>query len=498
MHGQIPHHFMPPPHHQNNAMFQSPPQMPHMPHQQVPPPFPHSHDNQGMQQPQSFQAPQSQSFGAQGPAIPPASKLPAPKLNAHTLGLLNSFKVSDRQSPAPESSQATTHAQSPQMAPQQQHHAPRHHPNELASPHFQSPPINIQPAQPKPRSAHTDSLLTLFRTAPPTTSPEPAEPAELSAHPTTPGHVSAQLAHKSGRPPNLSLLDMFGNQPKPPGITSATVRGPVNAPDFEQMKKHTIPTSNSSRGASPFVPQQILRREQSKSRSPSNFNIGGGMPLNSTEVSDAAPAAFKPQILKRPQKGESLGPAPVPTAHAKGLLDMFKGPSPQPAAVQPAIPLTQSPAPSATAPQSDQKNTLLALFGKPSPKPEEPRVHIPLQQTHSPIPARRSPLPPTPKTTMSGVISPVSPFPEKGSQTVSPADFVSRSRISSIGDSVAPSIVIPPTSHPASVGQGIENLPGRGSAGGLSASGKSTTDGKSPVDKTFLLGFLEDVARRGR
>jgi mRNA-decapping enzyme subunit 2 len=493
MHAQIPHHFMPPPHHQNDAMFQSPPQMPHMPRQQVHPSFQHSHDDQGMQ-PQSFQAPQSQSFGSQGPAIPPASKLPAPKLNAHTIGLLNSFRLSDRQSPAPESSQATIHAQSPRMAPQgQQNHAPRHHPNELASPHFQSPPINIQPAQPKPRSAHHDSLLTLFRTAPPTTSPEPAE---LSALPTTPGHVSAQLAPKSGRPPNLSLLDMFGNQSKPPGITSATVRGPVNAPDFDQMKKHTIPTSNSSRGASPFVPQQILRREQSKSRSPSNFNTSGGMPLNSTEISDATPTAFKPQILKRPQQGETSGPAPAPTAHAKSLLDMFKGPSPQPAAVQPVVPLTQSPAPSATAPpSSDQKNALLALFSKPSPKPEDPRVPAPLQQTHSPIPPRRSPLPPTPKTTMSGVISPVSPFPEKGSQAVSPADFVSRSRISSIGDSVTPSIVIPPTSHPQG---GIENLPGRGSTGGLSGHSKASTDGKSPVDKTFLLGFLEDVARRGR
>jgi mRNA-decapping enzyme subunit 2 len=491
MHAQIPQHFMSPPHHQNNAVFQSPPQMPH---QQVPP-FQH-HDSQ----PQSFQPSQSQSFGSQGPAIPPASKLPAPKLNAHTLGLLNSFRVGDRQSPGPDSSQATI-TQSPQTAPQGQHLPPRHHPNELASPHFQSPPINIQPAQPKPRSAHHDSLLTLFRTAPPTTSPEPAE---LSALPTTPGYAAAQLAPKSGRQPNMSLLDMFDNQPKPAGITSATVRGPVNAPDFDTMKKHTIPISNSSRGASPFVPQQILKREQSKSRSPLDVNMGrrNGMPLNNTETLDAPPTAFKPQILKRP-KSQTSGPVPAPTAHAKSLLDMFKSPSPQPA-IQPVMPLTQSPAPSATTLQplerqqsvsADQKNTLLALFSKPSPKPEGPRVPASLQQTHSPIPARRSPLPPTPKTQMSGVISPVSPLPDKGSQTASPADFVSRSRISSIGDPGAPSIVIPPTSHPQ---QGIENLPGRGSAGGLGGQSKSATEGKSPVDKTFLLGFLEDVARRGR
>jgi mRNA-decapping enzyme subunit 2 len=505
MHAQMPQHFMLPPHHQNNAMFQSPPQMPR---QQVPPSFQQSNDNE-VSLSQSFQASQSQSFGSHGPgpAIPPASKLPAPKLNAHTLGLLNSFRVSDRQSPVPDFSQTTAHAQSPPMAPQgQQNLAPRHYPNELSSPHFQSPPINIQPAQPKPRSAHQDSLLTLFRDAPPTSSPEPAE---LSALPNTPGYVSAQLASKSGRLPNMSLLDMFGNQPKPAGITSATVRGPVNAPDFDTMKKNTLPVSGSSRGPSPFVPQQILKREQPMSRSPADATVGGrnGTPINTAELSDAPSTAFKPQILKRPQQSATASPVPAPTAHAKSLLDMFKGPSPQPAAVQPAMPLTQSPAPSATTQQSldrqeafpsDQKNALLALFSKPSPKPEGSRVPASLQQTHSPIPTRRSPLPPTPKTTMSGVISPVSPLPEKGSQAVSPTDFVSRSRISSIGDSVAPSIVIPPTSHPLPVGQGNENLPGRGSTGGLSGQSKSATDGKSPVDKTFLLGFLEDVARRGR
>jgi mRNA-decapping enzyme subunit 2 len=32
----------------------------------------------------------------------------------------------------------------------------------------------------------------------------------------------------------------------------------------------------------------------------------------------------------------------------------------------------------------------------------------------------------------------------------------------------------------------------------LGGQSRSAVDGKSPVDKTFLLGFLEDVARRGR
>jgi mRNA-decapping enzyme subunit 2 len=563
-------HFMPPQHHQNNHMFQSPPQMPS---HQVPRPFQQSNDGHVVQS-QSFEASQSQSFGSHGagPAIPPASKLPAPKLNAHALSLLNSFRIGDQQRPAPESPQATVHAQSPRMAPQvQQSHIPQHHPNELASPHFQSPPINIQPVQPKPRSAHQDAMLSMFRGTPPIPSPTP-EPAELSALPTTPAYSSAHLAQKSARPPNMSLLDMFGNQPKAGGITSATVRGPVNAPDFDTMKKNTLPTSGSSRGPSPatFMPQQILKREQSVPRSPSGIQSGGRneAPSNASEISSHPQMAFKPQILKRPQQGTTPSPAPTPTAHAQGLLNMFKGPSPQPPAAQPVRPYSQSPAPTAHAqgllnmfkgsspqvpaaqpampprqspaptahaqglldmlkgpsPQpsipirqspalsttqqtfdrresfpSEQKNTLLSLFSKPSPKPQSPRIPAPLRQTHSPISTGRSPLPPTPKTAMSGLISPVSPLPEKGSQAVSPADFASRSRISSIGDSAAaPSIVIPPTSHPLAVGQGAENMPGRGSAGGLGGQSRSGHDGKSPVDKTFLLGFLEDVARRGR
>jgi len=570
MHSHIPQqHFMPPPP-PNSAHFQSPQ---HVPHQYAPQRFQQSNDGHASQS-QSFQASQSQSFGAHGPgpAIPPASKLPAPNLNAHKLGLLNSFKAGGQQSPNPPPSQATMHVQSPPIVPRPQHEPPRHQPNELASPHFQSPALDIQPAQPKPRSAHQDSLLTLFRNKPPIPSPEPAE---LSALPVTPGYAAAQPASKPSRTPNQNLLDMFGAQPKRDGITSATVRGPVNAPDFDTMKKNTMPVSNSSRGPSPatFVPQQILKRDPSVSNSLSNIGGGrNGVPVNVAEIASAPQATFKPQILKQPQQNASPspGPASTPTTHARSLLDMFKSPSPQPPTAQyvtpapkpaqfshantllemfkspspqpltaqsaasapktahantlldmfkspspqpptaqpaapapkatqsahantlldmfkspspqlptaqSAAPLTRSPAPQQSEPAStDQKSTLLALFNKPSPKPEGARIPTPLRQTHSPVPPTRSPLPPT-------TMSPVSPL-QKGSQAVSPADFASRSRISSIGDASAPNIVIPPTSHPGE--------------DGLGGQPKSSIDEKSPVDKAFLLGFLSDVARRGR
>ncbi|KAL5120043.1 mRNA-decapping enzyme subunit 2 [Pleosporales sp. CAS-2024a] len=566
---QPPPQFVPPQHYQNNnQMFQSPPPMSS---QQGPRPFQQSHEIHAMQS-QSFSPPQSQSFGSHGagPAIPPASKLPVPKLNAHTMSLLNSFKLNNQQHPAPESSQPRVQAPSPQMAPPlQQHHVPRHQPNELSSPHFQSPPIHVQPVQPKPRSAHQDAMLSLFRGTPPVSSPTP-EPAELSALPHTPAYSSAQRAQKAAQPSNMSLLDMFKSQPKPPAsITSATVRGPVNAPDFDTMRKNTQPASGSSRGPSPgtLVPQQILRREQSVPRGPSSMKNGGqnaAASPNRVEVSGQSQSDFKPQILKRPQQASASASLPAPTAHTKGLLDMFKQPSSQPPAAQPAVPTTQSSAPTAhaqgllnmlkgpsiqppatqvavpsrqspaptahaqgllnmfkgpssqppmpasqspaqlPAPQPvdrqesfppDQKKALLSLFGKPSTKPASPQMPASLQQTYSPVPTGRSPLPPTPQTVMSGVTSPVSPLPEKGSQAVSPADVASRSRISSIGDAAsAPSIVIPPMSHTI----GVEHAQGRGSVSGLGEASRSGKDGKSPVDKTFLLGFLEDVARRGR
>lgn len=511
MHPQMQNMPMPPvQQHRNQAMF--PPNHASVNQQafvqQAPRPFQQNNHGHAVQS-QSSDNVQSQSFGAHGPgpAIPPASKLPAPKMNAHTMGLLNAFKANDQQPNIPPASQT----QSSQATSRVQHqHHPQHQPNELASPHFQSPPINIQPAQPQPRSTHHDSLLNLFRGTPPISSPEPAE---LSAHPLTPGYNSAPPATPASGPPNAALLGLFSAQPKPAGITSATVRGPVNAPDFDTMKRSTQqPVSGSSRGPSPakFMPQQILKREPTSSapRSPADFTNTGrnGVSLTAAPANGPPPTAFKPQILKRPQQPPANVVAPAPSAHAMGLLDMFKGPSPSPAPALNTPPVVQPLAPTIAqpvlarhdAPLKDQKSTLLGLFGKASPRPESPRFPVPLQQMHSPLATARSPLPPTPKPTMSGMISPVSPLPDHNSHTASPADRLSRSRISSIGDAAVPAVLIPPTSHPVTLGQSSENMQGYSSASGLSAQSKSGSDAKSPVDKTFLLGFLEDVARRGR
>lgn len=540
---QMPHQYMQPPQHPGHMFSPHPPNMQQAFDQRNPRPFQEMSDSH-------FAA------GRGRPEIPHASNLPAPNLNQHAMGLLNSFKTNTQQSAVPPSPQTTVAAplhRNLQTTPRIEHPLPQHRPHGLVSPQgqfapsppqFQSPPVgpSFVPEQPKPRNVHQDSLLSLFTATPPLASPEP-EPAELSALPKTPGYSSAHLVGNSSKLPSNTLLGASTTLPTRTKITSATVSGPVNAPDFETVKKNRHPTSGSSRGPSPatnmpFMPQQILKR--GPQASPQSMAKVLAPSQQVVEVSGSPQAAFKPQILKRPQQQQNkthvppngksmidhgtlhiLGLDPLmclqrtctdlcvtvvsttkPTPHAQGLLDMFKGPSPQPLPAQLAMVPSRSPAPPASSMDrrdsvpSDQKNTLLSLFGsKPSPSPK-PRMH-------SPIPPARSPFPPTPKKTMSGVVSPVSPLPMNGSVgTTSPEGMTNRSRISSIGDgSGVPSIVIPkaPTSHPVDSGINLGQGDGVSLAGlGSQSRTASATEGKSPVDKSFLLGFLEDVARRGR
>lgn len=581
-HGQ--HHPLPPqmgppppfgfpPHPNMQFQGQHPQDMPlHLPrHIMGPPPAPSQHfQQQGQGQPPPPQHGQFSGAPGRGPEVPAASGLPTPKLTAHTLGLLNSFKISD-QKPTPPQAQVSLQPQQYSTPRMQQSH-PQHPPHELVSPPqmispptYQSPPLS-QP-QPKPRTVHQDSLLTLFSATPPVKSPAPAEPAELSAQPLTPGFVQAQPATNAAGAPNQTLLDLFTKQTKA-GLTSATVSGPVNAPDFDTVRRRKQPSLNgTSRGPSPagHAPSEVTVIAASTHAQQTHGDVR------------TAPApAFQPQILKRPQQG---APAPGSTAQAQNLLNMFKGPSPQPAAARPAV--APAPAPTAQAknllgtfkdapqppaarpaqsenllamfkgaspqtapaqpvsaarsassrPPPAQAQDLLNLFKSPSPKPPTPPVQgqrapstaspatlaaqpasfdrresvpseqrsallglfnkpspqlahrAPLQQAHSPLPFNRTPNPPTPKTAMSGIASPVSPL-QQGSRTSTPADLAT-SRISSIGE---------PASGPHGLPGGqAQDMTGSARLGEAASSGT-----KSPVDKTFLLGFLEDVARRGR
>lgn len=397
------------------------------------------------------------------------------------------------------------------------------------------------------------------------------EPVELSAHPKTPGYMAAQPVSNTARPPNTDSLNVFGTAPSKKRVTQATVNGPVNVPDFETVRKHSHPGSNKSRGPSPqipFMPQQILKRGASRASSEATAILPKAASQSAAKTPSAPQAAFKPQILKRPQQEQPpppqnamLAPVPTQTAHTKGLLDMFKGPSLQPAAAQlshsavlpaghkqglldmfkgpspqptsaqpsrspapptghtqglldmfkgsspqpppaqtsltqprlpPALPaehkqdllnMFKSPSPQPPLPAQpttdsplDPKPNLLALFSKPSPQPKaNARAQPPpLQPLRSPAPGAFPHL--TKRTdSLSGFVSPISP----GNGGTSPASTGDRRRDGGVGLLGAG----------ASSGAGTSSL-----RGGISADGGG---GKSPVDKTFLLGLLENVARTG-
>ncbi|CAI6300674.1 unnamed protein product [Periconia digitata] len=405
--GFAPHHppqFFPPLQHQHEPSFPAHPS-------NIPPSFTQQPPQQLMQnQGPAFAAPQG--FQNQrGPAVPPASKLPPPKLTTHALTLLNSFKLSEKpavmspRSPheQPESFQATpTMAQPPalQRAPDSFISSPglqSINPYAPSPPAFQSPALadNIQPAQPQPRNAHQTSLLSLFQSPSlAAATPEPpkihGEPAELSAFPTTPGLARVKSGSQAAPPmPNMNakpVMNSMPPQPNKPGNTSATVRGPVNAPDFETVKKNTHQTSNrTSRGPSParskveqkaFVPQQILKREGTPKHT--GMRTDGGSQKSPRTVAAPNPT-FKPQILKRPQ--QSGGGASVsmqtpasnqgPNAQVPDLLSLFKAQAP-PTEKQPALPSlplqATSPAPSTNV----HAQELLGLFKSASPSPQVP------------------------------------------------------------------------------------------------------------------------------
>ncbi|PVH93307.1 hypothetical protein DM02DRAFT_619349 [Periconia macrospinosa] len=626
---QLPPQFFPPPQHQQTFP-------PHHPNMQQP--FPQQPPRQFVQtNDASFAAPQG--FQNQrGPAVPPASKLPPPKLTTHTLNLLNAFKLSEKpavMSPRSPRDQSQSFQATPTMTqPPAIHRAPESYmsspgtqsanPYAPSPPAFQSPPLvdNIQPAQPRPRNAHQTSLLSLFRSPSiPAATLEPVkshgEAAELSAVPPTPGHARVKSGSKAVPPmPNMNakpVLNTAPPQPNKPGNTSATVRGPVNAPDFDTVKKNTHHGSNrTSRGPSPanpprveqktFVPQQILKREGTPKHAARRNDVSSPA---SPQTVVAAKTVFKPQILKRPQHPNDRGaaiptqapatkpdpkaqvpdllslfkaqaspkpaaevpagptqpakaapPAPRSNAHAQELLGLFKSPSPaqqiptqftQPPPQKPASydrPAEMPPPP----PPADQKAALLSLFSKASPKPSSPSPFTSAEQsrlTQSPTAIVHGMHSPTGhKNIISGVVSPVSPLPAGGSASDTPAHAMSRSRISSIGESVgvgsfpgvgvsvgigAPRNMAPaPTSHPsamngvgenvggigigagygaggAGAGTGVgfdSSLPHPGGGGAGNANTAGVGGGKSPAvddnNKTFLLGFLNDFANKGR
>ena len=218
----------------------------------------------------------------QGAAVPPASKLPPPKLNSHSLALLNVFKDENNKTPKPASSN-----------------------------------LAVGFGQERKPSPHQGNLLNLLRGSPAPASYSPG-PVELAASSTPP--AAPQILRRSRL--DNDTVKQHPKAPRAEAHTSATVSGPLNMPQFEGIAKPTgkkgqqngsTRRQNRDRQAqaqAPTSPITILARPQSakKERSSTPPTAPQGSRTSSqSRGSRGRPAAepqkpFQPQILRRPDR----------------------------------------------------------------------------------------------------------------------------------------------------------------------------------------------------
>lgn len=492
------------------------------------------------------------------PSIPPASKLPAPKLTTHSSALLDIFrtgKASDQTTkikPAgiPQSSAPATLPAGPSTlreaginpASQAAADVSRHREGRKEVPRTATIPltlpqrsnIDIPSASPLslpypsqgteknirrsfeagqvsnkshsvdgqsgasvPRTQHQDALLDLFRkpsvsvanipSTQSTTLEPPFAPIELSAMP-SPSH-SREPSRVSNRTPALSSQQTTSGQitlPKRPiaqqkrsmAPVSATVTGPLNLPHFEATSKRgkeskTVNGSFKKPGALSGVqasPMTILSRPTNAQTpapqpqpilpAPAAKTSGMPAPVTSTAArtvaeSKEASKPFQPQILRRPPQPQPPS-QPLPYETTAGRLTP---PPPQPLPTETVAGGSSSP----TLPPpphhrlsfdrrdsqpQEHKKALLSLFHKPFP------VASPSMSAHT------------------AVVSPLSDRTALGEHLASAFPEPSTSRIGS---------------RTSMIGDGSVRL----------SSGRQTAR-TTPVDKTFLLGYLEGVAKGDR
>ncbi|KAJ5101822.1 hypothetical protein NUU61_004044 [Penicillium alfredii] len=307
----------------------------------------------------------------QGATVPPASKLPPPKLTSHSLALLNVFKKEGSKTPKGSSTAV------------------------LAVP-GQAPPQARKPSQ------HQDSLLSLLRG--PRAVKEP-QPVELSAHPVPPVSSEKQILHRPQGVAHNNLPAMT-DAPKAQPSTTATVSGPLNLPQLEAISKPTPkkPANGSSRKnqanrreqmqvqtlSSPIT---ILSRPQSAKRDasspgPSAEAIHVSSPRHGSKPIAPEPVKpFQPQILRRSEKPDYdnmlMAASKISASEHKPSF-----PSPQTHAPELAPQGNFDRRPSQT---TAQKEALLSLFGKQPGSPSMNRrssattgIVSPLSSLHLP------------------------------------------------------------------------------------------------------------------
>ena len=444
------------------------------------------------QMPGPFQRPRDpnssgwQQFGEiRSPPAPAANKLPLPKLNSHTIGLLNTFKgntaaplVSPIESSAPGFRRpkrnfpvetisgglngAISTVNRPGLTAPANPIQRRHSPAMTVSPPGTAT-NGYSSASPMPESARTpqqNTLLNLLRTPsdssvrpPASAAPQPqlapSEPVELSAAPNTPrterppGQI--QILQRP-KPINIDVSKSLGDTKEvqapmqllhrhhPSGQISATVSGPLTTPDFSTLQKHESQQPNSvamtGTGSTrePFIiagsPQSAASTIRPSKPEPDRHE----RVVAAQEKQRDTSRPFQPRVLQRPKQAQQT-PA-RPTSNASMSQFDRRDSLPQ-----------------------DLRHNLLSLFGNSA--------------TQSPVLAMGSPLAnPTEKNQAARHVSPV---------------LASRSRLESVTSAA---------SAASSAQMGISQS--RRDSG----SGRQTP--VTPKDRDFLMDYLHGVVKGGK
>lgn len=279
--------------------------------------------------------------------VPPASKLPPPKLTSHSLALLNVFKGS---SPA----------------------------------QSQSGPAKEQQSLPHKASAPQDQLLALFKSPAKSANPMPA--VELAAQPVQ--SAPKQILQRPAPLSKTTELPEQGRQAtkdrghKQSGLTSATVSGPLRTPTFDgtgnksnKVSDIVTPRVPGKQAATTSSPITILSRPTSARRDasiPSGQSSGSASPSLDIKSKNAATSKnFQPQILRRSEKLDLNAILPSRTLPVHELSqDSAYSPVLNKTAVETDGKIVQPNYDRRPSQTAAQKEALLSLFGKSPGKKE--------------------------------------------------------------------------------------------------------------------------------
>ena len=446
-------------------------------------------------------------------AVPPASKLPPPKLTAQASGLLDLFRSGG---PSTKTSAADSAIQKPNPPPavQQEEKNPKTSFQFVPPQVSRSSSTNVPQTSGSP-SEHKATLLKLFRTSSvPSTESKGLQPpvtaVELSASP-TPGHPreTSRTADASAKAPIPSagpFCKPATNERHHPSNApvSATVSGPLNTPQFDMIKSTSrashgpvqdittrsgknspvriLSRPSSSHGPPVLAPQgdnthqPASRRKHNPQPAPLVTPSKAVQPPTPDLKAQADPSKpFQPQILRRPGLPQDPGePSPIQ-------------PLPSP---QHNVPMAKRLAHSA-----EQKKSLLSLFTKPPPAISPPSGTAQATEPASlvsPLEKSGTRLPQQGRMDLDDVFGHAPAIPSlrlKSTTHESPLNqvkkFTAPDRMPLASRKDFPTMAV-----------GDDRQSGRSSGKHTPTPTHSSTT--TPVQKEFLLGYLADVVKSGR